>query len=130
MRHIKWVFFCSEVSVQDRRDRISAMINEINSTMPITNGSYQPGVAGRGLNDCIKKCASVDQVSDVGCHGRHDNGGSGGRAMFHATVMGGSGQAGEHFAISGSRGGGGPGASMAHVHRPGCCGKLDTGMGK
>ena len=102
------------------------MINEISATMPITNGSYQPGVAGRGLNDCMKKCASVDQVSDAGCH--HDRPGGRASAAFSATVMGGSGHAGEHFAISSSRGGGS--SAMSHVNRPGCCGRLDTGMGK
>ena len=55
----------SDISIADRKDRILNMIAEIYSTAPISNGSYQPG-AGRGLNDCLKKYASVDQVSDVG----------------------------------------------------------------
>ena len=54
----------SEITVEERKDRISAMISEIYTTVPMSRAHY--GQGGRSLHDSMKKYASMDHVSDVG----------------------------------------------------------------
>ena len=54
----------SEITIEERKDRISAMITEIYTTVPMSRAHY--GQGGRSLNDSMKKYASMDHVSDVG----------------------------------------------------------------
>ena len=54
----------SEITIEERRDRISAMITEIYTTVPMSRAHY--GQGGRSLHDSMKKYASMDHVSDVG----------------------------------------------------------------
>ena len=54
----------SEITVEERKDRISAMISEIYTTIPMSRAHY--GQGGRSLHDSMKKYASMDHVSDVG----------------------------------------------------------------
>lgn len=54
----------SEISIEDRKERISAMVTEIYSTVPMSRAHY--GQGGRSLHDSMKKYASMDHVSDVG----------------------------------------------------------------
>ena len=54
----------SEITIEERKDRISAMITEIYTTVPMSRAHY--GQGGRSLHDSMKKYASMDHVSDVG----------------------------------------------------------------
>ena len=54
----------SEISIDERKERISAMVTEIISTVPMSRAHY--GQGGRSLQDSMKKYASMDHVSDVG----------------------------------------------------------------
>ena len=54
----------SEISIEERKERIMAMVTEIYSTVPMSRAHY--GQGGRSLQDSMKKYASMDHVSDVG----------------------------------------------------------------
>merc|ERR1712223_1282203 len=54
----------SEITIEERKDRISAMITEIYNSVPMSRAHY--GQGGRSLHDSMKKYASMDHVSDVG----------------------------------------------------------------
>ena len=54
----------SEISVEERKERISMMVSEIYATVPLTRSHY--GQGGKSLQDTMKKYASMDHVSDVG----------------------------------------------------------------
>lgn len=51
----------SDISIDDRRDRIKNLINEIYNTCPLNQGNP----TRRSLNQSIKRYASMDTVSDV-----------------------------------------------------------------
>ena len=54
----------SEISVQERKERIASMVLEIYQTVPMSRAHY--GNGERSLQDSMKKYASMDHVSDVG----------------------------------------------------------------
>ena len=54
----------SEISIEERKERIMAMVTEIYTTVPMSRAHY--GQGGRSLQDSMKKYASMDHVSDVG----------------------------------------------------------------
>ena len=54
----------SEISIEERKERITAMVSEIYQTIPMSRAHY--GQGGRSFQDSMKKYASMDHVSDVG----------------------------------------------------------------
>ena len=52
----------SDISIEERKDRINILIHEIYGTNPMSRSNS----TRRSLNQKIKKYASMDQVSDVG----------------------------------------------------------------
>ena len=53
----------SEISVDERKERIASMVAEIYATVPMSRAAWGQG---RSLQDSMKKYASMDHVSDVG----------------------------------------------------------------
>ncbi len=51
----------SEISIEERKDRIKNLVSEIYNTCPLSEGNP----TRRSLNQSIKRYASMDQVSDV-----------------------------------------------------------------
>ena len=51
----------SEITIDERKDRIQNLINEIYASVPLNTGNS----SRKSLNQSIRRYASVDQVSDV-----------------------------------------------------------------